>query len=308
MLYNLSFLMILMNIKMKRFKGMLPRRRRKIKLGRVETYVNSIIASGRGVFMGLIDPEKQSPKEALKLAKIMYEGGADIIMLGGSIGAQGHVLDETAKLIKENISIPLHVFPGNVSNVTKYADSIYFMSLLNSKNPYWVSGAQALAAPVVKKYNIEIIPTGYLVFEPGQTVGYVGEANLLPREKPDLAVAYAMAAQFMGMRFVILESGSGAPAPVPASIVSAIRKNCDINIVVAGGIKTPQQARELINAGANCIHIGTRIEEASDPLDRVRKFAKVIHEKRKAKAEAAGNAKPEKGRSRLKKAIHIRRK
>lgn len=300
--------MVLMDIKMKKFKGILPRGRHKIKLGRVETYINSIISSGRGVFMGLIDPEKQSPKEALKLAKIMYEGGADVIMLGGSIGVQGHVLDETAKLIKENISIPLHVFPGNVSNVTKYADSIYFMSLLNSKNPYWVSGAQALAAPVVKKYNIEIIPTGYLVFEPGQTVGYVGEANLLPREKPDLAVAYSLAAQYMGMRFAILESGSGAPAPVPVSTVSAIRKNCSLNIVIAGGVKTPQQARDLIDAGANCIHIGTKIEEASDPLDRVKKFSRIIHEKRKARVEAALASKAHgKHRSRLK-SIHIRRK
>jgi phosphoglycerol geranylgeranyltransferase len=268
-----------MDGKMRYVKRIIPRHRCIGKPGKVEKYISGIISSGRGVFMGLIDPEKQSPREALKLAKTMDEGGADIIMLGGSIGAQGHALDETAKVIKEKISKPLHLFPGNVSNITKYADSIYFMSLLNSKNPYWISGAQALGAPTVKKYKIEVIPTGYLVFEPGQTVGYVGEAKLLPRDKVDLGVAYALAAQYMGMRFAILESGSGAPSPVPASVVSAIREYCRLNIVIAGGVKTPDDASKLISAGANCIHVGTRIENSNDPLERCKKFAKAIHKK-----------------------------
>jgi phosphoglycerol geranylgeranyltransferase len=260
-------------------RKIIPRKRYKVKIGKVERHINGIISSGRGVFMGLIDPDKQSPNDALRLALTMEEGGADVIMLGGSIGAQGVTLDEMAKLIKENVDVPLHLFPGNVSNITKYADSIYFMSLLNSKNPYWISGAQSLGAPMVKKYNMEAIPTAYLVFEPGQTVGYVGEAKLLPREKADLPVAYSMAAQYMGMRFAILESGSGAPSPIPAQIVAAIRQVCDINIVIAGGVKTPEQASELIKAGANCIHIGTKIEEDKNPLEKAKKFAKAIHAK-----------------------------
>jgi len=205
----------------------------------------------------------------------MEEGGADIIMLGGSIGAQGPAVDETARLIKENVKVPLHVFPGNVGNVTVHADSIYFMSLLNSKNPYWISGAQCLGAPVIKQNNIEPIPTAYLVFEPGETVGKVGEANLLPKDKPDLAIAYSIAADFMGMRFVILESGSGASEPVPPEIVGAIKKCTDLKIVVAGGVKTPEQARKLVEAGANCIHIGTKIEDGG--LDKLKEFAKAIH-------------------------------
>ncbi len=273
-----------MGVKVRRYvRKIIPRKRYKVKIGKVEKYLNGIISSGSGVFMGLIDPDKQSPKEALRLAKTMYEGGADIIMLGGSIGAQGVALDEMAKLIKESVSVPLHLFPGNISNITKYADSIYFMSLLNSKNPYWISGAQSLAAPMISKYKMEAIPTAYLVFEPGQTVGYVGEAKLLPTDKPDMPAAYSMAAQYMGMRFVILESGSGAPAPVPLPILSAIRQTCDINIVIAGGVKTPDQARELIKGGANCIHIGTKIEEDKNPLDKVKRFAKAIHTKAGAK-------------------------
>jgi phosphoglycerol geranylgeranyltransferase len=242
----------------------------------VEKRIEEINSSGKGVFMGLIDPDKQNPQQGIELAKRFEEGGADIIMLGGSIGAQGPALDELAKGIKENVKIPLHIFPGNVSNITQYADSIYFMSLLNSENPYWISGAQTLASTTIKKYGIEPIPAAYLIFEPGQTAGWVGEAHLLPRNKPDLAVAYALSAQFMGMRFVILESGSGAPEHVPLEIVQAIRKNSDVKIVIAGGVKTPEQARQLIEAGANCIHIGTVLEDA-DSSEKIRQFAKAIH-------------------------------
>jgi len=269
-----------MGYKVGSYFGKIIPKRRKIKIGKVEKYINSITSSGRGVFLGLIDPDKQKPKDAVKLAKLLDEGGADVIMLGGSIGAQGDVLDKMAQMIKESVSIPLHLFPGNVSNITKYADSMYFMSLLNSKNPYWITGAQSLGAPVVSKTKIEAIPTAYLVFEPGQTVGYVGEANLLPRTKADLAVAYSLAAQYMGMRFVILESGSGAPSPVPEELVAAVRKMCNLNVVIAGGVKTPEQARRLILAGANCIHVGSVIENASSPLDMIKKFARAIHAKK----------------------------
>lgn len=246
-----------------------------MEIGKIEEYINGKIAQDKGVFMGLIDPEKQDPAKALGLAKLLEEGGADLVMLGGSIGAQGPVLDETAKLIKEQVKIPLHVFPGNVGNVTYFADSIYFMSMMNSKNPYWITGAQTLGAPVIMQSKVEPIPTAYLVFEPGETVGKVGEANLLPREKPDLAVAYSLAAEYMGMRFVILESGSGAPEPVSPEIVRAVRKATSLKIVVAGGVKTPEQARQLVQAGANCIHIGTKIESGN--LETVKAFAKAIH-------------------------------
>lgn len=246
-------------------------------MGKTEKYINSIIESGKGVFMGLIDPDKQDPEKGVELAKIMYEGGADVILIGGSIGAQGTVFNETARLIKENVGIPLMIFPGNVSAVTEYADSIYFMSLINSKNPYWITGAQSLGAPMIKQSRIEPIPTAYMVFEPGETVGRVGEANLLPRDKPDLAIAYSLAAKYLGMRFAILESGSGAPEHVPVDIVKAIRNVCDLKLIIAGGVKTPEQARALIEAGANCIHIGTKIEEDAHPLRRVREFAKAIH-------------------------------
>ncbi|VVB59304.1 Geranylgeranylglyceryl phosphate synthase [uncultured archaeon] len=244
--------------------------------GNVEKYIRDIRAQGKGVFMGLLDPGKYAPEKTVELAQMLHKGGADIIMLGGSMGTEA-LINICGKAIKETCPVPLHLFTGNASALTKYADSIYFMSVLNSENAYWISGAQTLGAEFIKKHKIEAIPTAYLIFEPGQTVGWVSEANLIPRDKPQAAVAYAQAAECLGMRFIILESGSGAPVHVPLEIVSAIRKATDMVIVIAGGVKTPEQARALIEAGADCIHIGTKIEDAAEPLLRTQEFAKAIH-------------------------------
>ena len=244
--------------------------------GLVEKHIRELRAQGKGVFMGLLDPGKYAPEKTVEIARMLYKGGADIIMLGGSMGTEA-LINICGKGIKESCPVPLHLFTGNASALTKYADSIYFMSVLNSENAYWISGVQAVGAQFIRKHNVEAIPTAYLIFEPGQTVGWVSEANLLPRDKPEMAVAYAEAAECMGMRFVILESGSGAPVHVPLEIVKAVRKATDLIIVIAGGVKTPEQARALIEAGADCIHIGTKIEDAADPLARTVEFAKAIH-------------------------------
>lgn len=244
--------------------------------GGVEQYIRDIRARGKGVFMGLLDPGKYAPEKTVELAEMLYKGGADIIMLGGSMGTEA-LIDTCGKGIKEKCPLPLHLFTGNATALTKHADSIYFMTVLNSENPYWISGVQAVGAPFIRKHKVEAIPAAYLIFEPGQTVGWVSEANLIPRDKPDAAVAYSQAAECMGMRFVILESGSGAPVHVPLEIVKAVRKATNLIIVIAGGVKTPEQARALIEAGADCIHIGTKIEDAAYPLARTKEFAKAIH-------------------------------
>jgi len=131
-------------------------------------------------------------------------------MIGGSTGASGLVLDQTILKIKEVTDLPTILFPGSAAGVSAYADAIFFMSLLNSNNPYWIIGAQALGSPKIKKIGIETIPMGYVIVQPGGTAGWVGDAKLIPRNKADIAAAYAMAAEFLGMRLFYLEAGSGA--------------------------------------------------------------------------------------------------
>lgn len=231
--------------------------------GKVDKYYAEKIASEGAMLFSLIDPDKSYSEKGAEMAKKSEQAGADAILVGGSIGAQGSELDETVKMIKESVSLPVVLFPGNISGLTKYADAVYFMHMLNSRDMYWLSMAQIQGAPVVAKMGIEAIPTTYLVVEPGRTVGWVGNANLLQRERPDIAAACALAARFSGSRVVIADSGSGAPEPTPASLLGAMAKalaGSDTFLFSAGGVRTPQQAQEAIEAGAQGIQVGTAFE------------------------------------------------
>lgn len=135
---------------------------------KVEEYFHDVLRE-RKMHLTLIDPQEQSPEEAVRIAEAAIRGGTDGIMLGGST-TDSHELDETARALSERIDVPIILFPGNTTGVSRYADAIFFMSLLNSTNPYWIIGAQALGAGAVKKMGIEALPMGYLVVEPGGTV------------------------------------------------------------------------------------------------------------------------------------------
>ncbi len=215
---------------------------------------------GKKGILHLIDPADR-PKNLEKLVKLSEEAGVFAITVGGSFGAQGSILDETIKIIKENCSLPVILFPGNVSGISKYADAIFFMSLLNSNDPYWISGAQIAAAFPVKKLGIEVIPTGYIIVEPGMAVGWVGRAHPVPRSVPYIAAACGLAAQYMGMKVVIYDSGSGAPSPMPPEMIKIVKETIDIPIVVGGGIKTLEDAEITLKAGATFIQIGNILEK-----------------------------------------------
>ncbi len=201
----------------------------------VENYIREALKDHK-IHLTLLDPEEQTPEEAVSIAVNAVSGGTDGIMLGGSTTNSAE-LDATAKALKENVDVPIILFPGNITGVSKYADAIFFMSLLNSSNPYWITGAQALGAPIIKKMGIETISMGYLVVEPGGTVAWVGDAKVIPRKKSDLAAAYAMAAEFMGMKLLYLEAGSGAEEHIPKEMIQVVKKTTDTIVIVGGGIR-----------------------------------------------------------------------
>ena len=240
----------------------------------VENYIRTTLKDHK-LHLTLLDPEEQSPKEAVKIAKEAIAGGSDGIMLGGST-TEPEELDATAKALRENIDAPVILFPGNISGVSKHADAIFFMSLLNSVNPYWIIGAQALAVPGIKKMGIEILPMGYLVVEPGGTVGWVGDAKLIPRNKPDLAVAYAMAAECFGMKLIYLEAGSGANEHIPEQMIAAVKKMTDIIVIVGGGIRDGETAAKIANAGADIVVTGTVVEDSSNVKNKIEELVSGI--------------------------------
>ena len=237
----------------------------------VENYIAEILKT-RKVHLTLLDPDEQTPEEAVAIAKAAIAGGSDGIMLGGST-VDSESLDSTAKALSENIDLPIILFPGNTNGVSKYADALFFMSYLNSNNPYWIIGAQALSTPTVKKSGIETIPMGYVVAEPGGTVGWVGEAKLLPRNKPKIAAIYAMAAENLGMRYYYLEAGSGADKPIPPEMIAYCKKATDnMTIVVGGGIRDAEAAFIAAKAGGDIIVTGTVVEEVDDVETKIKEI------------------------------------
>lgn len=226
----------------------------------------------RTLHLTLLDPDKQKPEEGARMAAMAAEGGTDGIMIGGSVGISQEDLDGTIKAVKEATDLPVILFPGDISGISRYSDAIFFMSLLNSRNPYYITGAQALGAPMVKKAGIEAIPMGYLIIEPGGVVGYVGDAKLVPRSRPDMAAAYSLAAQYMGMKLVYLEAGSGADGHVPEKMVGAVKSVVDIPVIVGGGIRTAEDAARMARAGADIVVTGTVVEDTDDITSKIKEI------------------------------------
>lgn len=228
------------------------------------------------LLFAVIDPlDYQSLDHAVKVAISSYNAGFDMILVGGSIGVQGEILDYTVKMIKENVSIPVVLFPGNLATITRYADGIYFMSLLNSRNPYWITRVQLLALPMIKRLNIQVIPTAYVVVEPGGTVGWVGDVDLIPQNKPKLLGGFAALAEVLGFKLFLADVGSNADKHIPLEGVREIKNNTEsILKVIAGGVKNEEQLKTLYKAGADAVQIGTVLEKGEMP----EKFARVKRE------------------------------
>ena len=242
-----------------------------IRIGEVESHLENVIKEKGVAHLTLFDPEKVTPLAARQLARDVKKAGTTAAMVGGSTATSVYQLDAVVKAIKTS-GLPVILFPNDVAGLSQLADAVFFMSLLNSLNPYYLSGAQALGAPFVKRYRLEPIPLAYLIIgEHAGAVGFVGYANPIPYDKPELAAIYALAAEYMGMRFVYLEAGSGAKRIVPPEMVRAVKDTCRMRIIAGGGIRTPSQARSLVDAGAHLIVTGTIAEKAS-----VRKLSEII--------------------------------
>jgi phosphoglycerol geranylgeranyltransferase len=240
-------------------------------LNGIENYINEELKKHKKICFALLDSEHIN--NVSQVAKRVELLGASAILVGGSSAIDQLDLDKLVSSIKNINSIPIILFPGNVTGVSPNADAILFTSLLNSEDPYFISGAQALAALLVKKYKIEPLPTGYIIIGENTTAWFVGRAKGIPFEKNKIAVMYSLAAQYLGMRFVYLEAGSGAQKSISPQMVSSVRKYFDGLLIVGGGIKDSVVAKELTDAGADILVIGTLIEQ--DPSWE-KKFSNII--------------------------------
>ena len=227
---------------------------------KVKDYIMARFAAKQTMHMTLIDPAKQHPDKAAEIAAAAEKLGTDAIMIGGSTDVTQENLDATALAIKKAVKVPVIYFPSGAHAISPYTDAIYFMSMLNSRNTRMVIGEQVMGAPIVAKIGVEPVSMGYVIVEPGMKVGEVGQAELVKRNDPKTAVAYGLAAQFMGMDLIYFEAGSGAPEPVPPEMVAAVKEKLRIPIIVGGGIRSAEQAALLRKAGADIIVTGTLVE------------------------------------------------
>ncbi|MFG1460940.1 MAG: geranylgeranylglyceryl/heptaprenylglyceryl phosphate synthase [Thermoplasmataceae archaeon] len=221
----------------------------------------------RRLHMTLIDPASQSPEKSGIIAREADEAGSDYIMIGGSTSVSPEMVDETVASIKAHCSLRTILFPGSADMISRKADAIFFMTLMNSRNPKFLMGYQVRAARYLKSLGIEILPMGYIIFQPGMTVGRVGEADLVGRDDKETAASYAVAAEMLGLKLVYFESGSGSPTTIPAETIKFARKQINIPLIVGGGIRSEKSAREISIAGADIIVTGTVAEKASAVLE-----------------------------------------
>ena len=231
----------------------------------------------RGLFFLLLDPDRKPAVELAEQAKAAEKAGADAVLVGSSMLVNSQ-FDEAIAAIKKKISIPLILFPGNSNQIAPKADAILFLSLLSGRNPDFLIGEQVKGAPLVKKYGLEPIPTGYLLIESGKTtsVEYVSDTRPIPRDKPDIACSHALAAEYFGMKLVYLEAGSGSATSVPDELISAVASFVRLPVITGGGIKAPGEAAKKIRAGAKIVVAGNQFEKG-DSSRLLAEFAAACH-------------------------------
>ena len=242
---------------------------------KVESFLKSELKKKNTLLFVLIDSEVSNLEASSKLAKDVEKIGASAILVGGSSATDQIEMSQVVKGIKKGLKIPIILFPGNVTGVVPDADAILFSSLMNSENPYFITQAQALGAPSVLKFGLEPLPTAYLVIGDGTSAWFVGSARGIPFEKPKIAAAYSLAAQFLGMRFVYLEAGSGETTHVTPELVITVWHAFNGFLIVGVGIKDVKTAESLAKAGADALVIGTFLEKGGS-IKKLEEITKAI--------------------------------
>jgi phosphoglycerol geranylgeranyltransferase len=209
----------------------------------------------------LLDPDKAKGDSLHNILKIAEDSNTDYILAGGSLtfNSIDYLIDSVRKLCSK----PVILFPGNLLQLTYKADIVLLLSLISGRNPELLIGNHVIAAPYLKNIKEKIVSVGYILINCGTktSVEYISQTEAIPFDKPEIAVATAIAGEMLGLRMIYLEAGSGAKSPVPVSTIKAVKESVSIPVAVGGGIKTPKEVKEIYDAGANLIILGNGCEE-----------------------------------------------
>ncbi|MFY7898628.1 MAG: geranylgeranylglyceryl/heptaprenylglyceryl phosphate synthase [Chitinophagaceae bacterium] len=226
-------------------------------------------------FSVLIDPDKVDIAGIDQLIQIATASAVDYFFVGGSLVISNH-LDECIRHIKTNCDIPVILFPGSPSQVSRYADALLYLSLISGRNPELLIGQHVISAPFVKKSGLEIMPTGYMVIDGGAptTVSYISNASPIPSDKNEIAMCTAMAGEMLGMKLIYMDAGSGAKKPIEEAMIAKVASHIEVPLIVGGGITTPEKAYLNCKAGADIIVVGNAIEK---DISLIKEMSAAIH-------------------------------
>ena len=228
-------------------------------------------------FAILFDPEHCEENMLNKMISLANEAAVDFVFVGGSLLVKDK-LDACIHLIKKETSLPVVLFPGSEMQVNKRADAILLLSLISGRNPEMLIGKHVVAAPYIRASGLEVLPTGYMLIESGNSTSvlYMSNTRPIPREKNDIAVCTAMAGEMLGLKLIYLDAGSGAAYPVPAGMISKVKENIRIPLIVGGGITSPEIAIENCRAGADMIVVGNGIEKDAGLITEIAAAVKAV--------------------------------
>lgn len=232
-------------------------------------------------YLVLIDPDKINSTDIPDFVSTATAAGVDGFLIGSSLLLDG-TFDDVIAAAKKHTTAPVIIFPGGIQQISKEADAILFLSLISGRNAEHIIGSQVLAAPVIKRLGLEAISTAYMLIDSGKMTAaeFMSNTKPIPRNKPEIAVAHALAAEYLGFKFIYLEAGSGAEQSIPEEMISAVARSCSVPLIVGGGISTPDEAQHKVSAGASFIVTGTVLEKNGSPA-LIKEFATAIHTPRR---------------------------
>ena len=236
---------------------------------------NRLSDTSKKKFVVLIDPDKPSDEQIIDIVKKSVQAGVDFFFVGGSLLTTDS-LDNCINLIKQHCDIPVLIFPGNSLQISKWCDGFLLLSLISGRNAEMLIGRHVIAAPYLKLYGNEIIPTGYMIIDGGKqtSVSYMSNTTPIPHDKDDIAMCTALAGEMLGLKLIYMDAGSGAINPISAEMISKVKHTIEVPLIIGGGINTPEKAATAAKAGADIIVVGNALEKSTD---RLSEFAEAIH-------------------------------
>lgn len=241
--------------------------------------IESRVKAGRKSLAVLIDPDDLDETGLVQCLNRCIENTVDFIFVGGSLVTSNNI-HEVVAFIKTYTNIPCVLFPGNAIQIASEADAILFLSLISGRNPELLIGQHVVAAPVLKRSNIEVMPTGYMLVNSGRptSASYMSNSQPLPNDKPSLAASTALAGEMLGMRLVYLDAGSGAEEPISQRIIRAVKANIGIPLIVGGGLNSKEKVRRAFEAGADMVVIGNGLQKNLDLMTEASDIVQIFNE------------------------------